>query len=297
MENDKEKSASTTPAHESADGELLPCPIPECPGKGIKARTGRVACDEPGCVLDCEFILFDVWQSLSRQSDAVGEVTPKPTDGELFESPLEYWRNRAMKLQNELESARADKLARSAMKARPHPFVRCIHCASVLGYIGDDQEGYRVNSCSCQGTSATTEPHPDAGKAFTELNGSLAYWALQWMNHAAEEVDKAFEDMKAMVRRIQPQPAKMPAKVWVTLPGEWSEALESIRVYANEPVGEMGAWYRHHIPVHGAAEGKRLDAIERLCTAPRVLSCQHLRAENGCALPNGAECPKPDGDA
>lgn len=39
-------------------------------------------------------------------------------------------------------------------------------------------------------------------------------------------------------------------------------------------------------------------ANSRLCIAPRLLErgCPHLRAENGCALPVGTACPKPEGD-
>lgn len=35
---------------------------------------------------------------------------------------------------------------------------------------------------------------------------------------------------------------------------------------------------------------------DRLCIAGRLLKCEHLRPCNGCALPVGVECVKPEGD-
>lgn len=68
-------------AHEPEGGELLPCPLPGCRGKGELENVGPgVVCSE--CEFGCRSV--DDWQSLPRRSAEVVEVV-REMDGEIAE--------------------------------------------------------------------------------------------------------------------------------------------------------------------------------------------------------------------
>jgi hypothetical protein len=236
---------------------------------------------------------LDIWQRLPRQSAEVAEVFERqigacrdtlkslldacdeqerfvdqhdPERGMGMHSPVpSLTTERIRKLIHRLGVP--DKLAGSA--PTPSTAVDALeHIRDEAACAVDDDEGKRwegVLRIACEALdhiagSASAEPSPDAGKALTELKGSLSYWALQWVNHTASEVDKGFEDMKAMARHIQPEPSRALARVWVVY-SKRQDTQQPLGCFASMAAAEHRGYNPDTMEVvqwevHGAAEGE-----------------------------------------
>jgi hypothetical protein len=148
-----------------------------------------------------------------------------------------------------------------------------------------------------EGSSATPEPHPDAGKLLSAFE--------KWIDSHASHADKISAlnratlhnfrgQFKALFSRLQPQPAKAPAKVWIyknTL-AVYLDAMQKINphwdglsLYAEQPESNPDDYVC--IQVHGATEGEqprgRTLALERTLANEREHS-ELLAAERDQAL-------------
>jgi hypothetical protein len=130
-----------------------------------------------------------------------------------------------------------------------------------------------------EGSSATPEPHPDARELADRMREAAVY---------SGDLRESLRTLAEEVRRLQPQPAKVPAEVWLIGP---KDADQFVSLGYTEQAA-VEAWrgpyeFAELVPIHGAAEGEqprgRTLALERTLANEREHS-ELLAAERDQAL-------------
>lgn len=249
---------STQPPPEPADGEHGPA-WGECNSCGSRPFAwGLIRPDhKPGDQCPCCYL---------DDYDCDGTLVSLPRRSDAVGEVVDWMRREAAKqgrpmihIPSQFFLAVADKLAGSAM-GDSTPEECPPDCDAADCHTCGDWHQLRA-------TSATTEPHP----LFTRL-AALGPVERQLMERLLGRLELGRKRYGAM--------DLADGRDWRA---EAQEELLDGCVYMAAALEQQQA--------------EQPATIERLCTVPRLLRCEHIRVDSMCALPLGAPCPKPEGDA
>lgn len=297
-------AASTTTEPE---GEELLCPL--CPTAATEHAPGWWSCPDAGCEFhDCSVSLACL-KSLHRRSAEVAEVERmlRAVSDRCTASP-----NTVAGLRRLITNA-ADKLAGSATTGKEALYIDAL-LARIVELENQDLERtealvklakLRLCDLDRKATSATTEPHPDAGELADRLDEHAATFrdlaasmrGSELAHHALDNMARDLVDIATKVRRLQPEPAKAPAVVYV-LDDTAIGVLYASRELAQDGDSSVEVF---RVPVHGAAEGecgrckalddamaREVESREKALAERDVL--QAVLDKKGCPLCGGRVC-------
>lgn len=305
----------------TTETELKPCPIQGCGAAGeyLDRTKGLVSCSSELCAMHDGPVSEEAWQALPRVSGELAEVVVGMRKrAEAMRNPTV--RSLASNSIAGLLDQYADSIeAIAAPEAAPLPDVPPADPASVQA--GRDQGRRNVEQMTRQrGKPAATPP---VGIP-SEIAAAIRAEADSLLSKTAEPWSAAERDANAvaMARRLHhiavradAIPAYLSARLAALGPVE-RQLMERLlgrlelgrKRYGAMDLADGRDWRAEAqeelldgcVYMAAALEQQQAEqpaTIERLCTVPRLLRCEHIRVDSMCALPLGAPCPKPEGDA